>query len=174
MIHQQNSFVGFEYLEVPAKRSMESLYADSYGNFGWEFEGAIPQAEGSDSVLLKFKRDRKLRNKAELTRLQHQFEACAREIERLEHSRTTAASVAAFSLGLVGCAFLGGAVFAYLHGLFLPMVILAVPGFVGWILPYFCFQKLRMKREVQITPLIEQKNEEIYTLCEQGCRLLNT
>ena len=173
MIHQQNSFVGFEYLEVPAKRSMESLYADSYGNFGWEFEGAIPQAEGSDSVLLKFKRDRKLRNKAELTRLQHQFEACAREIERLEHSRTTAASVAAFSLGLVGCAFLGGAVFAYLHGLFLPMVILAVPGFVGWILPYFLYRAGVRRQTEKITPLIEEKYDEIYEICEKGNKLLN-
>lgn len=39
MTNQENSFVGFEYMEVPAKRSMESLYVDSYRNFGWEYEG---------------------------------------------------------------------------------------------------------------------------------------
>lgn len=174
MMEKGTRFVGFEYLEVPAKRSMESLYVDSYENFGWEFEGESPKTGEGDSVTIKFKRDRKIRNKAELTRLQRQFEACAHEIEALQRSRTTTATIAAFSIGLVGTAFLGGAMFAYLHGLLPLMVILAVPGFLGWIIPYFCYQKLRRNREQQITPLIEQKNDEIYTVCEQGCRLLNT
>ena len=120
---------------------------------------------------MKFKRDRKLRNRVELTRLQHQFEAYAREIEVLERSRTTVASVVAFSVGLVGTALLGGAVFAYLHGV-PPLMVLAVPGFLGWITPCFCYRRLRDRREQQITPLIEQKNDEIYTVCEQGCHLL--
>ena len=166
MTEKENGFVGFEYMEVSAKRSMESMYADSYGNFGWEFEGSSLQENTSDSVTMKFKRDRKLRNKAELTRLQRQFEA-------LERSKTTAASIAAFSIGLVGSAFLGGAVFAYLAGSLPLMVVLAIPGFLGWIVPYFCYRKLCSSRERQIIPLVEQKNDEIYAVCEQGCRLLN-
>lgn len=63
MTNQENSFVGFEYMEVPAKRSMESLYVDSYQNFGWVYEGTSEQ-ENSDRVTMKFKRDRKIRNKA--------------------------------------------------------------------------------------------------------------
>ena len=173
MSEKGNGYVGFEYMEVPARRSMESLYVDSYANFGWEFEGSSADAEGNDSVNIKFKRDRKLRNKAELTRLQRQFEACAHEIETLERSKITVASIAAFSIGLVGTAFLGGAMFAYLSGSMFLMVILAVPGFLGWIVPYFCYQKLRSSRERQIIPLVEQKNDEIDAVCEQGCRLLN-
>lgn len=109
MTNQENSFVGFEYMEVPAMRSMESLYVDSYGNFGWVYEGTSEQ-ENRDRVVMKFKRNRKIRNKAELSRLQRQFESCAHEIEALERSRTAAATVAAFSIGLVGTAFLGGAI----------------------------------------------------------------
>lgn len=173
MNEKGNSYVGFEYMELPAKRSMESMYVDSYANFGWEFEGSSACAEGSGSINMKFKRNRKLRNKAELTRLQRQFEACAHEIEALERSRTTTASIAAFSIGLVGTACLAGAMFAYLSGFMLLMVVLAIPGFLGWIVPYFCYYKLRSNRERQIIPLVEQKNDEIYTVCEQGCRLLN-
>ena len=172
MSEKENGYVGFEYLEVPAQRNMESLYVDSYENFGWAFEGDNSQ-EGSDRVTLKFKRDRKLRNKAELTRLQRQFEACAHEIETLQRSRTTTASIAAFSIGLVGTAFLGGAMFAYLAEMLPLMVVLAIPGFLGCIVPYFCYQKLCRKREAQIAPLIDQKNDEIDSVCEQGCRLLN-
>lgn len=40
MTNQENSFVGFEYMEVPAKRSMESLYVDSYRNFAGNMRGA--------------------------------------------------------------------------------------------------------------------------------------
>lgn len=172
MSERENGYVGFEYMEVPARRSMESLYVDSYENFGWAFEGDAAQ-EGSDRVTIKFKRDRKIRNKAELTRLQRQFEVCAHEIEALERSKTTTATIAAFVIGLIGTAFLGGAVFAYLSEFMSLMVILAIPGFLGWIIPYFCYQKIRSNRERQIIPLVEQKNDEIYAVCEQGCRLLN-
>lgn len=134
MTNQENSFVGFEYMEVPAKRSMESLYVDSYRNFGWEYEGSSEQ-ENSDHVTVKFKRNRKIRNKAELSRLQRQFESCTHEIEALERSRTTTATIAAFSIGLVGTALLGCSMFSYLNGMLPLMVILAVPGFLGWIIP---------------------------------------
>lgn len=174
MMNNEKGFVGFEYMEVSAKHWMESLYVDSYENFGWEFEGEAARESAGGQVTLKFKRDRKLRNKAELTRLQRQFEACAQEIEALERSRTTTASIAAFTIGLAGTVLLGGAMFAYLHGLLPLMVISAVPGFLGWIAPYFCYQRLRQKREQRIAPLIEQKSDEIYSVCERGCRLLST
>lgn len=172
MANQENSFVGFEYMEVPAKRSMESMYVDSYRNFGWEYEGTSSQSD-SDQVKMKFKRDRKIRNKAELSRLQRQFESCAHEIEVLEKSKSTTATITAFSIGLVGTALLGCSMFAYLHGLLPLMVILAVPGFIGWIIPYFCYRKLLRSKGEKIAPIIEQKNDEIYKVCEQGCRLLN-
>lgn len=171
MTNQENSFVGFEYMEVPAMRNMESLYVDSYQNFGWVYEGTSEQ-ENSDRVTMKFKRDRKIRNKAELSRLQRQFESCAHEIEALERSRTTTATIAAFSIGLVGTALLGCSMFSYLNGMLPLMVILAVPGFLGWIIPYFCYKKLQRTKAAQIAPIIEQKNDEIYAVCEQGCRLL--
>lgn len=171
MTNQENGFVGFEYLEVPAKRTMESLYVDSYRSFGWAYEGTFAQ-EGNGGVRIKFKRDRRIRNKAELTRLQRQFEACAREIEALERSKTSAASIAAFTIGLAGTAFLGGSVFAYLNGMLPLMVLLAVPGFLGWIAPYFCYRKMRLRRDAQVATIIEEKNDEIYTVCQQGFRLL--
>lgn len=172
MTNQENGFVGFEYLEVPAKRTMESLYVDSYRSFGWVFEGPSAREESGDTVKLIFKRERRLRGQAELTRLQRQFEACAREIEALERSKTSAASIAAFTIGLAGTAFLGGSVFAYLNGMLPLMVLLAVPGFLGWIAPYFCYRKMRLRRDAQVAPIIEEKNDEIYTVCQQGFRLL--
>ena len=172
-MNEQMHYIGYEYKQVTAETGLRSLWRDGLENFGWSFEGDAAQEGRGGAVTLKFKRDRKFRNQAELTRLQRQFEACAHEIESLERSRTTRASITAFSIGLAGTALLGGAMFAYLQGLLPLMVLLAVPGFLGWVLPYFCYQRLRRRREQQIAPLIEQKSDEIYAVCEQGCRLLN-
>jgi hypothetical protein len=122
---------------------------------------------------MKFKRDRKIHNKAELTRLQRQFESCASEIERLEASKSIGASVFAYSTGIVGTAFIAGSVFSYLAGMVPLMIVLAVPGFIGWIVPYFGYLRIQKKKIEQVTPLIDQKYDEIYDVCEKANGLLN-
>ena len=59
MMEKNAGYVGFEYMEVPANSRMESLYVDSYRNFGWEYEGNAGGETKSGNVLMKFKRDRK-------------------------------------------------------------------------------------------------------------------
>lgn len=51
-------------------------------------------------------------------------------------------------------------------------IILAVPGFLGWILPYFLFKRVQRKETEKITPLIEAAYDEIYEICEKGNKLL--
>lgn len=59
---------------------MQAVYADSFGNFGWIAEGIEDTVGKVDFVVMRFKRDRKIRNESELTRLQRQFEACTAEL----------------------------------------------------------------------------------------------
>lgn len=101
---QENSFIGYEYQEVSVKRSMVSVYADGYSNFGWQIDGTAEQPGKMDSISMKFKRDRKIRNKAELTRLQRNFDSCVSEILTLESSKYIMASVAAYAVGIIGTA----------------------------------------------------------------------
>lgn len=166
------SFVGYEYHTVTAPSRMESVYTDGYENFGWTREEAAASPVGSGDINLKFKRDRKIRNKAELTRLQRQFEACVNEIVTMERTRDSRAAITAFTIGILGCAFLGCATFAYLFGILPLMVILAVPGFLCWVLPYFCYRGILAKRGAAIAPLIEKKQDEIYDVCEKANGLL--
>lgn len=168
----KNNFIGYEYKDVTVKRNMESIYVDGYTNFGWVLEGTSIPLQNVGSIVLKLKRDRKIRNKAELTRLQRQFESCASEIERLEFSKTVGASAAAYIIGVIGTALMAGSVFAYLAGMIPLMIILAVPAFVGWIIPYFCFLNISKKKTEQVTPLIDQKYDEIYEVCEKANGLL--
>jgi len=168
-----NNFVGYEYMDITVKREMESIYADSCTNFGWMLEETTPSLNGGLSVKLKFKRDRKIQNKAELNRLQRQFENCAKEIKRLDKSKTAGARATAYGIGIVGMAFMAGSVFSYLVGNMPLCIILAIPSFIGWLTPYFYYRHIQAKKSTQASPLIDQQYDAIYVVCEKANALLS-
>lgn len=168
----RKEFVGYEYAEKAVKRSVASVYADGYENFGWKLEDAQDVAGKVDSVLLKFKRDRKICNKAELVRLQHQFDATIDEVLSLEGAKQFAASVVSCVIGILGTAFMAGSVFAFTGGSVPLCIILAVPAFIGWILPIFVFWKIKKVKTARLEPFIERKYDELYTVCERANSLL--
>lgn len=178
---KKKEFVGYEYKEVIADQSSVSFLLDGYENFGWESDGNIyenfresinPRKQGK--AVLRLKRNRKIVNKMELTRLQRNFESCVREIETLEKSKASAAAMYALILGILGTAFMAGATFAVTaqppH--IILCILLAVPGFVGWILPYFVYRRVLARQTEKVMPLIEEKYDEIYAICEKGNKLL--
>ncbi|MGL4790028.1 MAG: hypothetical protein ACRCW1_01355 [Anaerotignaceae bacterium] len=162
----KKDFIAYEYKEVSVNKENISFYIDCYKNFGFEVD------ETSSKTLLKLKRDRKIINKTELTRLERNFEACVNEINALKRNKTTLATTCALIVGVIGTAFMAGAVFAVTHNLVWLCVLLAVPAFIGWLTPIPIYRKLVMKQTSKIQPLIEEKQEEIYTLCEKGHSLL--
>ena len=96
------SFVGYEYQQVAVKSDMSSVYADGYENFGWKLENSDFASGKPNSVVMRFKRDRKIRNKPELTRLQRQFDSIVSDIVSLESSKRVKASIVAYIVGIVG------------------------------------------------------------------------
>lgn len=177
---QKKNFVGYEYKEIIAENSQVSFLLDGYECFGWELdEGIAGSGERKNpsyrkKAVLHLKRNRKIINKAELTRLQRNFEACVKEIEALENAKTTAATIYALVVALIGTAFIAGSVFAVTAQppLIMLSVFLAVPGFIGWMLPCFLYKRIVRKRTDRLAPLIEQKYDEIYEICEKGNKLL--
>ena len=171
---EKSSFVGYEYKEVNVTSETASFYMDCYENFGWEPVENVVTVKDSRMTTLRMRRNRKIINKMELTRLQRNFEACAVEIDKLEQSKSRTASVWALVIGILGTAFMAGSVFAVTHEppIYWLCVLLAVPGFAGWIAPYFIYRKLYAERAKQVQPLIEAKQEEIYEICEKGHSLL--
>ena len=164
----------FEYLELNIPRTQASFYLDSYENFGWTQDENLPVKEIGSNMVLQLKRDRKIANKAELTRLQRNFEACIAELDALERAKTTPATIAALSAGTLGTAFMAGSVFAIVapQPHILLCIILAIPAFAGWIAPYFLFRTLKNKKTQEVIPYIEKKYDEIYAICEKGHGLL--
>lgn len=177
---EQRNYVGYEYKEIAADSSMVSLLLDGYENFGWEVNDSLPESSigGKSAIgqkmMIRLRRDRKILNKAELTRLQRNFEACVAEIRTLEQRKTSVATTYAIVLGVIGTAFMAGSTFAVTANppYLVLCIILAVPGFLGWIFPYFLYKKIVERQTEKLTPLVEAKYDEIYEICEKGNRLL--
>lgn len=176
----RKEFVGYEYKEVAAEGSRVSFLIDGYECFGWELDENFQGDRKNDptgnqkKMLIRLKRNRKIINKMELTRLQRNFEACVNEIDTLENAKTSAASLCAVTVGIIGTAFMAGSVFAVTAEppRVVLCILLAVPAFLGWILPYFLYRKIVKKQTEKLTPLIEEKYDEIYEICEKGNKLL--
>lgn len=177
---QRKNFVGYEYKEIIAESSRISFLLDGYECFGWNLDESLTGNRGSNNSpyakkeVLHLKRNRKIINKMELTRLQRNFEACVKEIETLEKSKTSAATIYALVVGILGTAFMAGSVFAVTAQppYIILSIILAVPALIGWIIPYFLYKKTVRKQTERLSPLIEQKYDEIYEICEKGNKLL--
>lgn len=178
---RQKNFIGYEYKEITAESGKASFLLDGYENFGWEadenFPGKnnAPYAPAKSRVTLRLKRNRKIINKTELTRLQRNFEACVNEIQRLEEAKTSRATMCALIVAVIGTAFMAGSTFAVTAEP--PQValciVLAIPGFIGWILPFFLYKRIVGRQTGKLTPLIEAKYDEIYEICEKGNNLLH-
>ena len=163
--NRDSEFLGYEYKELSVEQSRVSMYLDGYKNFGWIADDNFDLPKAGSMVTLHLKRNRKIMNKMELTRLQRNFEACMNEIETLERSKTANARIASLTAGATFAAVASPPIIWL-------CILLAVPGFSGWIAPYFLYKKLVQKRTAKVVPLIEAIYDEIYDLCLKGSALL--
>ena len=169
-------YIGYDYKTVITDSENTSMYLDAYENFGWTPDDSMPANQFGSMVTIKLKRDRKILNKAELTRLQQHFEACMDEITTLEYSKTKMATVYSIVVGVIGTAFMAGSVMAIAlvePPMILPCILLGIPGIIGWALPYYLFKRFSIKRAVEVIPLIEKKYDEIHDICEKGNSLIH-
>lgn len=169
-----SEFESYDYLKVTVQEEQLSEYLDGYENFGWKLDPNIPVEKNGGKAVLHFKRSRAILNKTELIRLQRHYEACMREREKLEESKASAATMAAISCGVIGCAFIAGSVFAVTaqSPIIWLMILLAIPGFAFWGAAYPVFTRIRAKKEEEINPLIEAKADEAEEVCRKAQALL--
>lgn len=170
----QTGYIGYEYKTVHIDTNQMSLCMDAYSNFGWKLDENGKSAD-QNSTAIYLKRDRKIINKAELTRLQRHFEDCLRQIDKLEKKKTSKATTLALITGVIGTAFMAGATFAITAQTpaIVLCILLAIPGFAGWIAPVFLYQYFVRKDTAMVEPLIGNQYEEIYVICEKGRKLLS-
>lgn len=170
----KDQYISYEYKELKVEDEQASFYLDCYENFGWQQDEKFPPKTAGGTTVIKLKRSRKIVNKVELTRLQRHFEADVQDIAALEKSKSSKAMSLALTIGVIGTAFMAGSVFAVTAEppVIWLCVLLAIPAFAGWILPYFVYKKVLDDTAKKVTPYIDEKYDEIYEICEKGHSLL--
>lgn len=174
VIKDGNQFIGYDYKQIHVPFEKVSQYLDGYLNFGWILDEDVKQKKVSGQVTLHLKRDRKILNKTELTRLHRHFESCMNEIDTMEKSKNSFSTMISIILGIIGTVFMAGSTFAVTNDppiIFL-CIVLAILGFIGWILPHFIHKAVFKKMSKKLNPLIEKKYDEIYEICEIGNKLM--
>lgn len=202
-MNELKNYTGYEYKRVITDASMESLWKDSMVSFGWEaekseakivkrlplalwimaaplsllpwrpFQKRLSDHASEKEVELTFKRARKMTQKRELNQLESRFEHCVRAIESMEATKGMTATITASAVGLLGTVCMAVSTFAYLAGMTPAFVIAAIPGFLGWLIPFFLYKGMKASKERAIIPKIEEQYENIYGICKEGSNLLH-
>jgi F0F1-type ATP synthase assembly protein I len=167
-----SDFVAYEYTTIRVERDLEPLYKDAYANFGWIVEGYGPSLPNVSTVTLKLKRDRRIKNRPMVLELQRKCENALRSITSLEKAKTTTAMAWSLSLGIVGSAFLAGAVFAIDADLIVLSIPLGAIGLVGWLAGYLAHGRVKANKTTQLAPLIDRQYDVVYETGEQASHLL--
>ena len=96
------------------------------------------------------------------------------KIELLEQSKTIKATIIAILIGLCGVMCIVSSVLYITagHSTRWLSTILGTLGLVGCTLPCFIYRMIVANREKVVNPLIEDKYDEIYEICEKGNKLL--
>jgi len=164
-----NKFIMNEYIDVNVKQNLVKLCCDCYKELGWD---VINTSSSVDSVTMKMQRNRKIKNRAALCDLQRKCEQSFTSIEKLEKAKTGKAMGISLGIGIVGTAFMAGSVFAYLASMIALCIILAIPAFIGWALPYFLYKKIYNETSTKVNIMIDHNYDVIYNSCEKASHLL--
>lgn len=168
---EKNKFIGYDYTDITINEQVAGIYLDNYLHFGWQLDSHSATLR-PNTVTLTFKRDRKIDHQADLNRLQRKFDGIVAEIISLKHAKRLIPATVAYLFGVIGTALMAGAVFAILGHQIPLMVSLAIPGTLGWIMPYFLYRSLTIKRTKQLSPIVDEKFEDIYAVTKDAKLLL--
>lgn len=172
---QEKDFITYEYQTKTVKAKDRTRVMDISEAFGWEVTGTTATIEG---VTVSLKRDRKIKHKQELVKLERQAEETFSTINKLNSAKTLTARVFAYIFGCIAALILGG-------GMCMTMLIENnVPAFVGGIVlgivgivlcsvNYLIYKKIEEKKTVQVIPLIDDNEEKLANILAKGNDLLN-
>lgn len=169
--------ITYDYLTIQAEGKAAYEVIDSYQALGWE---VVNRGSSLIPGLMTFnlRRNRKVKNKEQLNRLQAKLDDCFNGIKVCERNKTQSAMVVALILGVIGTLIFGGGMSMILTitnpGIWVYIVggILAVIGAVPCALAYFVYNKIRIKKTAAMNILIEGKRDEIGNLCEDAQKFI--
>jgi len=171
-MEQQNNYRNYEYMTVSTGIRNANETADRYSSLGWEIDG---RQDGLLGTMLTFKRDRNIKGKEQLNRLQARIEDNMNGIRCLEESKKRGSMIFALALGIIAALIFGGGMSLIMFNA-APVVVWAIitgvglgvigAGLAG--INYPIFNKLVERKTAKINPVIEKKRDEIFDLCQEA------
>lgn len=179
-------FIAYDYLKLEVLTDLEQLYVDCYQSFGWELTKVLEKTKDQDYyinggilienplVTLKFKRNRKIKNKAELLKLQKNMEDSFKKIDKLKKEPELVSTMYSLILGIIGMLFI---IFSILSltsksPFYILGVINGIVGAIGFISAFFMYNKKRKQIQEKNEILIEEEYNNIYEHCEKAYNLI--
>lgn len=148
----------WEYQTVTVARLKAEERLTDLETLGWTLQDYVPTILDRRTATFFLRRDRATADRAALDALEAEHLDAVTEVDRLERSPERVARTVAIIAGLVGVAYMGGAVFAYLDGGGLTYYILAAVAFAHCFLPIPLKKTILKKRRVAVAGrLAEQK-----------------
>ncbi len=176
-IGETREFCSCDYMTVEVERQDAAERMDSYEALGWQLIDSRDTGFSMGHVSLNFKRDRKIRNKTQLVRLQNKLDDAFESMRLLETQKGKSSSAFGISFGTVSTLIFGGGMcLCLLNPASLPLMIAGCAiGALGIALCGANFpicKKLRRSAEGKLNPLIAKKREEAASICEEAQRYL--
>lgn len=179
-------FIAYDYLKLEVLLDLEQLYVDCYQCLGWKLIKVIETSIGQDYyinsrsliekplVILKFKRNRKIKNKVELLKIQKSMEISFKKVNKLNKEADIISTIYSVSLGVIGLLFIIFSILSFIakKPFYIFGVVNAVVGVTGFTLAFFMYNKKRKQIQEKNEILIEEQYNNIYEYCEQANNLI--
>lgn len=148
---------------------MAQVTVDCYESLGYELAGQ-KKATPSDQIVLSFRRSRKMRGKAQLSKIQRTMDDCLASISTMEAAKTKKATGQALTIGIVSALVLGtGMSLCMVWQQFMALgIVVGVFGIVGCLFAWYRYRKTAEAETSRLNPQIEGAYDRLATLCEEA------
>lgn len=173
---ENKNAISYDYKTVRVKRELETMLTDAYQNLGWEVTN-VSMAEGTLShVNVSFKRDRKIKNKIELLKMQDKIDGTLLNIEKLQQKKKNAGVPEGITVGVIGALTFGGGMSMVTTltgiGFLIGGIALGVAGVGIGLLGWLVHNKIKAKKLKEIDPIIEIEFDKLAEYCEKANALM--
>lgn len=156
----------WDYQTITVARSEAEERLTALEVFGWTLQDQVPTILDRRTATFFLRRDRAIADRAALDALEAEHLDAVTEVERLQRSPERVARTVAIIAGLVGVAYMGGAVFAYLDGGGLTYYILAAVAFAHCFLPIPLKKTILKKRSASVSGRLAEQRQAAHDVLE--------
>lgn len=171
---ENKNFMTYEYLSKLVKKENQASTIDIYISLGFE----VTKVDYvKNKVLINLRRDRKIKHKTELNRLEKRITNELVTVDNLKNVRTKKARMISIIIGIIGSLILGGGMSLVmkvetLNVLFIIGIIVGSIGIIICSINYLIYLKIKNRKHEEIEQKIEESYTKIANICEQAHLLI--